>query len=73
MLPQEGRLSHQLLPLLSLAPCQPSGRSLDVFVHQQPCQMFPRKAVAEGSEKHKYFVTFLGFAEPGIPRGPAMA
>lgn len=47
-----------------------AGCSLGMHVHRQPCQMFSRKAVSEGSKKHKYFVTFLGsFSEPGIPRG----
>lgn len=47
-----------------------AGCSLGMHVHRQPCQMFSRKAVSEGSEKHKYFVTFLGsFSEPGFPRG----
>lgn len=42
-----------------------------MHVHRQPCQMFSGKAVSEGREKHKYFVTFFlgSFSGPGIPRG----
>lgn len=50
-----------------------SGCTLDVLVHQKPCQMFPTEAGAEGSEEHKYFVTFLGFAAPGVPRDLTLA
>lgn len=58
------------LVLLSTVPaCLPARR----MCSQQPCQMFPRKAVAERSETHKYFVTFLGFAEPEILRDQTLA